>query len=854
VPVSTITPERFTSFGALLKHLRLQAQLSQRDLATAVGYHFAHISRLEHDQRVPATPVLLALFVPALKIENEPAWVKRLIELATTASASAAPPTPPNQPPLPIPLTAVLGRRAEAESLTQLIVRAEVPLVTLVGPPGVGKTRLALHVAEQLSAQFADGVAFVDLTQTRDPQLFASTLLEALRLKETPGQSALASLQTALRARRQLVVLDNFEQLVEAAPQLQKILSVARELKCLVTSREALRLAGEHEFPLAPLPTPALTTAPQPPNLNEHAAIALFVERAQAVQPAFRLTADNAPLIATLCQRLDGLPLAIELAAARSKYLSLPAMLDRLGHRLTWLTAGRRDIPDWRQTLRGAIDWSYHLLEPEGQRAFRRLAVCSGSFSLEAATAIGDLGANSLSQILALVDKNLLRLSETPALRFSLLETLREFANERLHEQADELFETQARHARYYTQYLTEPPPLPTYLWFQTLDPDHANLRAALEWSLVHAVEQGMQLACALWPYWRRRSLISEAQHWLERAVAFAPLASPWRIKLIRRLGDVYRELGQFDRARVCLSESLALARQSEPPDPEELIASLKSLGVVAQHHGEGRLAEAYFREGLSLAEQSNDQRSQLHFWRVLGNIQREAGQLPDALAYYQTSTDLARQLDDLVEVGLSLNNLGLLAVDVHDYDRARATFEEVLALCQQGGDAYGAAMARANLGYVTYHQRDYAVSCDYSRTALQALRPTGKKWGLINVLGNLGLALLHLDHLTEAAQCFHEALSIGWQARSSKWIMDTLVGIAHWYARQHNHLRAAELLGLIENHPTTSHETQVAAQALLIELGPAASPADMARGRELGWEAMTQELLAILPASASTT
>jgi predicted ATPase/DNA-binding CsgD family transcriptional regulator len=628
--------------------------------------------------------------------------------------------------------------------------RPEVRLFTLTGAGGVGKTRLALAVAEDLLPHFEDGVFFVDLAPITDPALVPSAIAGALELGEPARKTLVESLVDHLRARSMLLVLDNFEQVLAAAPLVAELLATCLRLKVLATSRAALRLSHEHEFPVPPLALPDPKRLPDLEALSQFEAVTLFIQRARAARPDFAVTDASAPAVAELCARLDGLPLAIELAAARIKLLSPQALLARLvgAHGrapLQLLTGGAQDVPARQQTLRDTIQWSYNLLEPDECVLFARLAVFAGGCGLEAAEAVctidDDLSIDVLDGLSLLVDQSLLRQTEGPEgePRFGMLETIREYAAERL-EVSGDAEEVGRRHAEYYLAFAqrAEPELLGPRqgAWLERLEREHDNLRAALGWAIERdEAGLGLQLAASLWRFWELRGHLREGQDWLERMLARWPAAPTGaRAQALNSAGNLANVRGEYGRAEALFEEALALRR--EIGSRREIADYLHNLGTVVLQRRDFERMEALLQESLSIYRELEYEHGVALSLTIWGVMSRNRGDPERARAYYQGSLALFRALGDVSHSALVLNNLARIERDQGEWERAIALCAESLAIYRELGERHGIATVLSNLAVIAQRRGAWE----------QAARLHGATEAIGEAVGSRGLALSPIE------------------------------------------------------------------------------------------------------------
>jgi len=648
---------------------------------------------------------------------------------------------------IPVQRTRFVGREKEVAAVQELLSRPNVRLVTITGPPGIGKTRLAVEVAGGLVHQFPAGAHYVPLSALNDPGLIASVVVEALGLRGNGIQSPLEilrkSLHDSLRAPM-LLLMDNFEHLIRAAPTVAELLATAPNLKILVTSRSALHVYGEHEFPVPPLALPDARSTPTLEALSKFPAIALFVERAIAAKPDFELKPENARAVADICARLDGLPLAIELAAARVKVLSPASMLTRLASRLQLLTGGAQDLPHRQQTLRATMDWSYDLLSAAEQKLFRRLAVFMGGSNLEGVEAVCDaacdLDLDLLDGTASIVDKSLLQQIEQAdgEPRFVMLETIREYALEKLKVALEEN-STKRAHAAYclvLAEEAGEQSDAKEPEWLGRFTLEHDNFRAALEWlTETGDAEWGLRLGAALFRFWEMRELITEGRDRLGKLLNLPAPAPPTKLRqrVVFSAGVLACEQADYNSADPLFREALDIARQLG--DKRGIAVSLNALGVNDRNRGEPAVAHSLFEESLGLWRELGDQKAVARALSNLANVVKSQGDFARARGLHAECLSIFTGLGDRAGVAWSLNSQGDVARDEGDFAGAQMLYEQGLAIFRALGDYWGIAGTLNDLGNLAREQRQAATAHSLYRESLKVFQALEHKRGIARLL-----------------------------------------------------------------------------------------------------------------------
>jgi predicted ATPase/class 3 adenylate cyclase len=760
---------------------------------------------------------------------------------------------------LPLQMTSFVGREVEMEEVRRLL--GTTRLLTLTGTGGAGKTRLALQVAADLLDEYSDGVWLVELAALSEPSLLPQAMLSALGLREEPQHDPLGTLADSLGPKHTLLILDNCEHLVAACAEIaEALLRSCSGLAILATSRETLQAEGETVWRVPSLSVPEPGRAEPVPleRLTQYEAVRLFIERALATRPGFHVTNESAPAVAEICWRLDGIPLAIELAAARVSVLAPAQIRERLDDRFHLLTGGRRTALPRQQTLRAAVDWSYELLPERERRLFERLSVFAGGFGLEAAHAIcadeGAEGWETLDRLTELVEKSLVVADEdNGAVRYRLLETLRAYGAERL-ERSGEAQATRRRHAELFAARAEELHPRfwspEAERWLAWCETEYANFRAALSWTQRHDANLGLRLATAFARVWEIGPHWAEGRAWLTQLLGCQEHIEPaLRANGLFWAGAMAGAQSDYTVARALVEEAARLHRELDNQRGEA--RDLNCLGNIAARQGDYDAARSAQEQSLAINERVGTPQDVARSLHGLGLLAQEQGDAEAAESYYARALALYREADERRNVAVILNNVGNLAVARGNYPGALALHEEGLALAREMGDTTSIGMLICSMGLAALRQGDYTGAQALCEEAAAIHREVGAQYGVVNALLGVAQAARRRGKHAAAAEAYHEALLLSRAMDSKPRIADCLQGLAVLACDQAHMERAARLFGagdaLGQSRGAEVSDPvpyQASVEAASAALGEAAFAAAWAAGREARLDDVVREAL----------
>lgn len=803
------------SFGEWLKRQRNSRGLTQEQLAHQIGCATITLRKIEAEERRPSAEIVDQL----IRILEIPQGEKNDFLKFARGDWTKAPGEDSEELPwrsprstrtnLPASVTPLIGRERSLAEIQDYLLRAEIRLVTLIGPPGIGKTRLSIEAARQSLSDFADGVFFVGLATLDDPKLISATVRQVLGYVEDPKITPEQQLIQSLGEKQMLIVLDNCEHLVaDAATFASGLLSACSNLKILATSRESLHIPGEWLYTVPPLELPEEISQADINSISEYPALTLFAQRARAVRNDFSLTADNIQAVSAICAGLDGLPLAIELIAARVRLMSPQALLERWSGQFVLTADGMHPTSERQKTLKNAIHWSYDLLSEEEQRLFACLSVFSGSFTLEAAEAMfsSRITKKPVSDLIALLfDKSLLQPfpNENGEPRYTMLVTIREFARERLRSMGQE-GEIRNLHLEYFLalgeqadQEIHGPNQVGL---INFVEAESNNFRAALEWSVSnHDAESALRLLCAIsWP-WRLRGHYEEARSWFEKIRAM-PNASDYPAIYARLLSDMghhsWTSEDNLRDAYSLLNESQQISLRLGVDGEQGLAETLNRMGLVMANQGDLHQAKSMFEHALELNKKWDNQREIALTSLHLGIIENDLDHPEQALSWLEVSLSLFRQFEDLFFIARVSGNLGDLFLGQGDHDRARRLYEQDLEIDEELQYWGGIGIAYTRLGKLYLHQGDYDQAEQYFEKAQAIGREHGRYVGDTDMLYRWSLVALHQNNYSIARARFLDYFEIARKKHEKVSVCDLLVGFAAIAAGTNQPERAAKLYG----------------------------------------------------------